>query len=149
MNSWTNQNNMVVGQAQFNPYNTNTPYNIATQMQMYNNRAPVYRAEPIHGENAAWQFPIGGGEIYLPDADEDIIWWIRIDQNGNKNVTPFDVTPHVKPEPVDMEAIMTRLAALEEKVNAKQNKSNAKRSNNAAGSDTVSYTDTGVITALS
>ena len=125
MNSWNqnqNQNNMVVGQAQFNPY-------------MYPqgmNRMPIYKADPIHGENAAWQFPIGGGEIYLPDADEDIIWWIKVDQNGNKQVIPFDVTPHKKPEPVDINTILNRLDALEEKVNAKQNKSNAKRSANAA-----------------
>ena len=127
MNSWNqqNQNNMVVGQAQFNPY---------MNMNMYPqtaNRMPVYKADPIHGENAAWQFPIGGGEIYLPDADEDIIWWIRVDQNGNKQVMPFDVTPHKKPEPVDINTILDRLDALEEKVNAKQNKSNAKRSANA------------------
>lgn len=132
MSSWTqnqNQNNMA---AQFMPYQ---------QQNMWGGyRAPVYKAEPIHGENAAWQFPIGGGEIYLPDADEDIIWWIRIDQNGNKTVTPFDVTPHVKPEPIDMNSIMERLNMLEEKVNAKQNKSNAKRSSNTAiapSSDTV------------
>ena len=127
MNSWTqpNQNtNMTVGQAQFNPYQQQGLWNA------YNpptTRYPVYKAEPIHGENAAWQFPIGGGEIYLPDADEDIIWWIRVDQNGTKIVTPFDVKLHEKPAPVDMNAILDRLTALEEKVNAKQNKSNAKR----------------------
>lgn len=121
MNSWTqpqqNQSNMM-GQAPFNPY--------------FGQRAPFYRADPIHGENAAWQFPIGGGEIYLPDADEDIIWWIRVDQNGTKQVTPFDVQPHKAPEPVDMNLILERLNSLEEKVNAKYNKSNAKRSVPAA-----------------
>ena len=135
MNSWNqsqNQNNMMMGQAAFNPYNTNVPYNLATQM-----RAPVYRADPIHGENAAWQFPIGGGEIYLPDADEDIIWWIRVDQNGNKSVTPFDVSLHKKPEPVDMNEILARLGAVEEWINGKSNKSNAKRSNNNASAVTV------------
>lgn len=126
MNSWSqqNQNNMVVGQAQFSPYNNQNMWG------NYNNtRLPVYKADPIHGENAAWQFPIGGGEIYLPDADEDIIWWIKVDQNGNKNVTPFDVTLHKKPEPIDMNAILDRLNTLEEKVNAKYNKPNAKRPN--------------------
>ena len=123
MNSWNqNQSNNIVGQAQFTPYPNNMIWN------NYNSqRLPVYKADPIHGENAAWQFPIGGGEIYLPDADEDIIWWIRVDQNGNKSVTPFDVTLHKKPEPIDMNNIIDRLNALEEKINAKQNKSNAKR----------------------
>ena len=61
----------MAGQAQYNPYNPtfwNQP------------RFPTYRAEPIHGENAAWQFSMGpNSEIYLPDADRDIIWWIRTD----------------------------------------------------------------------
>ena len=130
MNTWNNQNqnqnNMVMGQAQFNPYWNNMP------MSANNYRAPVYRADPIHGENAAWAFPIGGGEIYLPDADQDIIWWIKVDQNGNKQVIPFDVMPHKKTEPVDMDNILSRLNALEERVNGKQNKSNAKRNAPAA-----------------
>jgi hypothetical protein len=25
-------------------------------------------------------------EIYLPDADQDIIWWIRTDMNNNRTV---------------------------------------------------------------
>lgn len=119
MNSWNQNQNMVVGQANFSPY---------PQQTMWGNyRAPVYRADPIHGENAAWQFPIGAGEIYLPDADEDIIWWIRVDQNGVKTVTPFDVLPHQKPTQVDISDLAAKVAALEEKVNGKQNKSDAKR----------------------
>ena len=123
MNNWNqNQNtNMMMGQAQFNAYPQN---NLWGNMQ----RAPVYRADPIHGKEAAWAFPIGGGEIYLPDADQDIIWWIRIDQNGNKQVVPFDVKPHEEPAAVDMNEILARLGAVEEWINGKQNKSNAKRS---------------------
>ena len=100
-------------------------------------RAPVYKADPIHGENAAWAFPIGGGEIYLPDADEDIIWWIKVDQNGNKQVIPFDVSPHEKKPPVDMNDIAARLAAVEEWINGKQNKSNAKRATTTTVSGSV------------
>ncbi len=125
MNSWNQnqtQNNMTMGQASFNPY-----WGINQQVNTYGTRAPVYHAEPIHGENAAWAFPIGGGDIWLPDADQDIIWWIRIDQNGNKQVKPFDLKPHEEPQPVDMENILARLGALEEWVNGKQSKSNAKR----------------------
>ena len=128
MNSWNQpqqqQNNTVVGQAQFNPYwgMTQQTYN------NYSSRGPVYKADPIHGKEAAWAFPIGGGEIWLPDADQDIIWWIRIDQNGNKQVLPFDVKPHEEPKQADMNEILARLGAVEEWINGKQNKSNAKRS---------------------
>ena len=124
MNSWMNQtqNNTTVGQAQFTPY--------PNMWSTYNQpRTPIYHAEPIHGVNAAWQFPMGpNSEIYLPDADEDIIWWIRTDQNGNKNVMGFNVTPLKKKEPIDTEDLAARLAAVEEWINGKQNKSNAKRS---------------------
>ena len=131
MNTWSNQNqnqnNMIMGQAQFNPYTWGTV------------RAPIYRADPIHGENAAWQFPMGpNSEIYLPDADEDIIWWIRTDANGNKNVEPFDVMPHKKTQPVNMDDVLARLSAVEEWINGKQNKSNAKRSTTAPATANVS-----------
>lgn len=113
MNTWSqNQNQNNIG---FNPYSWN--------------RNPIYRADPIHGENAAWQFPIGpNSEIYLPDADEDIIWWIRTDMNGSRTVQAFDVKPHEKPDPVNMQDLMERLTAVEDWINGKQNKSNAKRS---------------------
>lgn len=139
MSSWNqnqNQNNLVVGQAQFSPYNQQNLWGNYAQQ-----RAPIYRADPIHGENAAWQFPMGpNSEIYLPDADEDIIWWIRTDNNGNKNVMAFDAIPHQKKEPVDTNDLAARLAAVEEWINGKQNKSNAKRSAPAAATNTIATT---------
>jgi succinate dehydrogenase/fumarate reductase-like Fe-S protein len=82
---------------------------------------------------AAWQFPMGANsEIYLPDANQDIIWWIRTDNVGNRTVQGFDVKPHVKPVQVDTQDLAARLAAVEEWINAKSNKSNAKRNSNSA-----------------
>lgn len=129
-----NQQPLVNGGASFAPYNNN-PY-----FSMQQQRLPVYTAAPIHGENAAWQFPMGANsEIYLPDADQDIIWWIRTDTNGNKNVQGFDVKPHQAPVQVDTNDLAARLAAVEEWINAKSNKSNAKRSAGAVvGSDAAS-----------
>ena len=122
---------MMMGQAQFQPYNT---YNWQAQQQ----HLPVYKADPIHGENAAWQFPMApNSEIYLPDDNEDIIWWIRTDSMGNKTVMPFDYGPHKKQEPVDINTLVARIDALEEKVNAKFNKSNTKRS----GESTIATAD--------
>ena len=130
MNSWNQpqtQNNMTMGQAQFSPYQQNMWGNYTQP------RLPVYHAEPIQGENAAWQFPMApGSDIWLPDANQDIIWWIRVDANGNRTVQDFDVTPHQKPVAVDTNDLAARLAAVEEWINAKSNKSNAKRSSTAA-----------------
>lgn len=130
MSSWNQQNqnqNIMMGYSQFTPYNNNNIWGQYSQ-----SRLPVYHAEPIHGQNAAWQLPMGpNSEIYLPDADEDIIWWIRTDMNGTRSVQAFDVTPHQEPVRVDTNDLAARLAAVEEWINAKQNKSNAKRNNNA------------------
>ena len=131
MSSWNQptNSNMIMGGAQFSPYNSSwQPYpNI--QPRTFNSPLPTYHAEPIHGENAAWQFPMGpNSEIYLPDADEDLIWWIRTDANGNKNVMAFDVIPREKKPQANIDDIVARLAAVEEWINGKQNKSNAKRS---------------------
>lgn len=123
MNNWTN-NNLQMGQASFTPYNNFPSFNPYQQ----SNRLPTYTATPINGENAAWQFPMGpNSEIWLPDANEDVIWWIRTDVHGNKTVMDFDVQPRQKKPQVDTNDLAARLAAVEEWINAKSNKSNAKR----------------------
>lgn len=118
MNSYLNQN-LMPNSTNFNPY--------------WPNQLPRYSANPIQGKNAAWQFPMGpNSEIYLPDANEDIIWWIRTDNNGNRNVQGFDITLHEDPKQVDTNDLAARLAAVEEWINAKSNKSNAKRTQSVA-----------------
>lgn len=118
MNSFVNQNQ---NQYQMNGFNFNP-------QQWQQNRMLTYKADPIQGENAAWQFPMGpNSDIWLPDANEDIVWWIRTDMHGNKTVTGFDISLHQKPQPVDTNDLAARLAAVEEWINAKSNKSNAKR----------------------
>lgn len=135
MNSWmqgqtpSNNTNTMNGQMQYNPYGFQ--------------RLPTYSAPLLHGENAAWQFPMGpNSEIYLPDADEDIIWWIRTDGSGNKSVLPFDVSLRKKPKQANLDDILARLGAVEEWINAKSNKSNAKRANAAAATATENQSTT-------
>lgn len=83
-------------------------------------RFPVYNFAPIQGEIAAWQFPLGPcSELCLPDMDENIIWWIKTDNNNCRSVQGFDITPHKKP---DTEDILSRLDAIEEWINGKSNK---------------------------
>lgn len=81
---------------------------------------PHYDAPTLHGETDANNFAIGpNSQIFLPDADQDIIWWIRTDNSGTKQVIPLDVRPHQKPQPVDMNALVARIDMLEEQVNGK------------------------------
>ncbi len=124
MNSWNQIQSQPTGagQMQFNPY-TNL-----------GQRLPVYSAAPIHGEMAAWQFLMGpNSEIYLPDDTEDIIWWIRTDNTGNRIVKCFDVKLH-EDKTIDLNNLAERLAAVEELVNGKLNKPAAQR--NAAPNTT-------------
>ena len=124
MNSFVNQNQ--------NQYTNFNPYQTQWAMPQQN-RAYSYKADPIQGENAAWQFPMApNSDIWLPDANDDIVWWIRSDLHGNKTVTGFNISLYQKPQPVDTNDLAARLAAVEEWINAKSNKSNAKRSGNAA-----------------
>ena len=137
MSNLLNQNNWSppyqMGGANFTPY-MNQPW--PSQQQ----RLPVYSAQPIHGHDAAMQFPMApNSEIYLPDANQDIIWWIRTDNMGNHLVQGFDIKLHQEPTPVDTNDLAARLAAVEEWINAKSNKSNAKRvqSNSAAATEPI------------
>lgn len=115
--------------------------NVQTQQPQLNMwgriAAPHYETPLVHGRQGAEQFNIGpNSSIYLPDADDDYIWWIRTDNYGNKNIICLDVTIHVDPPQVDLNNLQMRLEALEEKLNAKQNKSNTKR-NNATDAETT------------
>lgn len=121
MNSWSqNQSQpMGAGQMQFNPYTT------------WNQRLPIYSATPIHGEMAAWQFLMGpNSEIYLPDDTDDIIWWIRTDNNGNRTVKSLDVKLHEE-KTIDLNDLAQRLAVVEELINGKLNKPVAQRNANS------------------
>ena len=120
-------NQYQMGGANFSPYVTQ-PW-----APMQPQKLPVYTAQPIHGYNAAYQFPMGpNSEIYLPDAEQDIIWWIRTDNTGNRIVQGFDIKLHQEQAPVDTNDLAARLAAVEEWINAKSNKSNAKRNQQSA-----------------
>lgn len=101
------------------------------QVQRWN--LPHYETPLLNGRMDANNFPMGpNSSIILPDAHEDIVWWIRTDNNGNRTVIPWDINVHQDPKPVDLNELQARLANVEEWINAKQNKSNAKRNANAA-----------------
>lgn len=115
----------------------NNLMNNSNQMQMYAPmqmptmqrwNLPHYETPLLNGRADANNFNMGpNSSIILPDANEDIVWWIRTDNMGNKTITPWDIAPHQDPKPVDLNALEARLSNIEEWINAKQNKSNAKR----------------------
>ena len=130
-NTWNQQQQQYqMGGASFSPY-------MSQAWQPQQQRLPVYSAQPIHGRDAAMQFPMApNSEVYLPDGEQDIIWWIRTDNMGNHIVQGFDIKLHQEPTPVDTNDLAARLAVVEEWINAKSNKSNAKRTQ-SVGTATV------------
>lgn len=120
----------------------NNLMNNSNQMQMYAPmqmptmqrwNLPHYETPLLNGRADANNFNMGpNSSIILPDANEDIVWWIRTDNMGNKTITPWDIAPHQDPKPVDLNALEARLSNIEEWINAKQNKSNAKRNTTTA-----------------
>ena len=130
-NNWMNAG---MNQGYNNILSNNMWGHMRPQLQNYN--LPHYDAPLLNGEQDANNFLMGpNSEIYLPDANQDIMWWIRTDATCNKTVIPLDVKLHQKQAPVDLNAIEARLATLEEQVNAKFNKSNASRRNNNANAN--------------
>lgn len=123
MMNWFNNNN--------NSWMGNASNNMAFRPtgSMYNNyNLPHYDSPALHGRADANAFLIGpNSSIFLPDAEEDIIWWIKTDMQGNRTVMPFDIGPHKDAPPVDLNSLEQRLANVEEWIHAKSNKSNAKR----------------------
>ena len=120
----------------------NNLMNNSNQMQMYAPmqmptmqrwNLPHYETPLLNGRADANNFNMGpNSSVILPDANEDIVWWIRTDNMGNKTITPWDIAPHQDPKPVDLNALEARLSNIEEWINAKQNKSNAKRNTTTA-----------------
>ena len=113
----------------------NNPY--GTRPQTYNTNIynlPHYESPTLHGRAEANAFPMGpNSSIFLPDYDQNLIWWIRTDMYGNRTIDPFDISPHQELPPVNLNELETRLTNVEEWINhAKSNKSNAKRNANTA-----------------
>jgi len=68
-------------------------------------------------------------KILLLDEHEPIVWLVQTDGAGYKTVKPYNVTPREVAPPVNINSLEERIAALEEKINAK---SNSRGSNKAA-----------------
>ena len=88
-----------------------------------------------HGEGIHTKF----FEQYPSYRKDIVLHFGRTDNMGNHLVQGFDIKLHQEPTPVDTNDLAARLAAVEEWINAKSNKSNAKRvqSNNAAATEPI------------
>ena len=79
------------------------------------NNAPRYEVIKVNGEAGARNFRMGpNSNALLLDNTAAIVWYAQTDGTGYLTVTPFDITPHQTPKPVDMNDLSARVTKLEE-----------------------------------
>lgn len=80
-----------------------------------NNVPPRYEVIKVNGEAGAKNFRMGpNSSALLLDNTAAIVWYAQTDGTGYLTVTPFDITPHQIPKPIDMNDLSARVTKLEE-----------------------------------
>lgn len=102
------------------------PQSINYNSGRWNMSAPRYEVIQVSGENGVDAFPMGpNSSILLADLTAPIVWLVRTDGAGYKNVKiPYDITPHQAKQPVDLNSLEQRIKNLEDAINAKQQSNN-------------------------
>lgn len=114
----------------------------------YWNTLPQYNIIQVNGENGANAFQMGpNSKVLLLDETAPIVWFVQTDGAGYKTVTPYDIAPHQLTPPVNLNDLESRIAKLEERLDAtiKSNSSagrNTKRQRNDAVADATANTTT-------
>ena len=89
------------------------------------NNTPRYEVIKVNGEAGARNFRMGpNSNALLLDNTAAIVWYAQTDGTGYLTVTPFDITPHQAPKPVDMNDLSARVTKLEEIMANVQQQSN-------------------------
>ena len=83
-------------------------------------QSPFLKTEIIHvnGENGAMALQmLPNSQALLLDDTAPLVWLAQTDGAGYKTVTPYDITPHEKKDPVDIKSIEERLDRIERMMN--------------------------------
>ena len=109
---------MNYGNAYYSPYNTPNYPSMAQQVQVVK----------VNGEGGARAYQMSANSsALLLDESGQIVWLKITDGAGFPTITPYDITPHrVSPSP-DFSTLETRIAKLEEIVNASTDTATIKR----------------------
>lgn len=96
------------------------------------NNFPHYDIIKVKGQNGADAFQMApNSKVLLLDENDPLVWFVQTDGAGYKTVIPYTITPFQPAPPVDLNSLEQRLAALEEKINAKSyNGTNKQRKSN-------------------
>ena len=75
---------------------------------------PRYEIIRVNGENGARAFQMApNSTALLLDDTAPFVWFVQTDGAGYKTETPFSISPYQPTPPVDVNALETRLAAIE------------------------------------
>lgn len=86
------------------------------------NMAPKYNIIQVHGQNGAEALQMApNSKVLLLDENDPIVWFVQTDGAGYKTVTPYSIKPYQPAPQVNFQTLEARIAALEEKINAKPN----------------------------
>ena len=100
--SWDSQQQPIVPQTQ--------PFRSAYSMNM-----PRFEIIKVNGQEGAKNFRMApNSTALLLDSTAPIVWHVQTDGAGFLTATPFDVSPHQTPKPVDMNDLSARVTKLEE-----------------------------------
>ncbi len=100
-----------------NPYLN--PYGQQFQSYQSQQTLPQQQVTKVNGENGARAYAMGANSsALLLDECGTIVWLCTTDGASYKTVTPYDIAPHKVAPPVDYSNLETRIARLEEVVNA-------------------------------
>lgn len=90
---------------------------------------PHYEIIKVNGEESAKNFRMAANSAaLLLDENEPIVWFVQTDGAGYCTATPYDITPHVKVPPIDINQLAQRVSQLEETINARQSNSQSNKS---------------------
>ena len=106
------------------PYGAQYP-NYQQQMQP---TLPQQQVTKVNGENGARAYQMGANSsALLLDECGTIVWLKTTDGAGFPTVTPYDVTPHQQKSQPDYSMLESRIARLEEQINASTDSTTVRR----------------------
>ena len=79
---------------------------------------PQQQAMQVNGKASAEKVQLAPNSSALAiDTTAAIVWFFVSDASGAMTRTPYDISLHQEPEPVDVNALLVKMNEMEEKIN--------------------------------
>ena len=102
------------------------------QMPQMQQQLPPTQVTRVNGQNGAQAFNLPpNSSVLLLDETAPIVWLKTTDGAGYPSLTPYDITPHQAPAPVDATSLEARIKKLEDLIYAKPDTASPEQQNSA------------------